>query len=63
MNAISSLDHLPAEGLLIRVLDHGKLLTLDYQEATAQHQRSLWWGTAVGYRAMQVAALALSQKQ
>jgi hypothetical protein len=63
MNVISCLDHIPAEGLLIRVLDHGKLLTLDYQEATAQHQRSLWWGTAVGYRAMQVAALALSQKQ
>lgn len=63
MNAISPIDHIPAEGLLIRVLDHGKLLTLDYQEATAQHQRSLWWGTAVGYRAMQVAALALSEKQ
>lgn len=63
MHALSPLDFTPAEGLLIRVLDQGKVLTLDYQEATAIHQRSLWWGTAVGYRAMQVAAIALSQKQ
>lgn len=63
MHAFSSVAPIPAEGLLIRVLEQGKLLTLDYQEATAKHQRSLWWGTAVGYRAMQVAALALSEKQ
>jgi len=63
MNSFSPVEYTPAEGLLIRVVDHGKVLTLDYQEATAKHQRSLWWGTAVGYRAMQVAAIALSQKQ
>lgn len=56
-------EHLPTEGLLIRIVDQGRLLTLDYQEATAAHQRSLWWGTAVGYRGMQMAAKALSQKQ
>ncbi|QAU23166.1 hypothetical protein EO087_03475 [Dyella sp. M7H15-1] len=60
MHTFSSKQYIPAEGLLIRVVDHGEVLTLDYQEATRLHQRSLWWGTAVGYRAMQVAAVALS---
>lgn len=54
-------DPIPTEGLLIRIVDNGEVITLDYQEATAKHQRSLWWGTAVGYRAMQAAANALSQ--
>lgn len=61
MHTFSSKQHIPAEGLLIRVVDNGQVLTLDYQEATRRHQRSLWWGTAVGYRAMQVAAIALSE--
>lgn len=63
MKVFSPNDYTPAEGLLIRIVDDGRVLTLDYQEATARHQRSLWWGTAVGYRAMQVAAIALSKKQ
>ncbi len=63
MNNFSSKEYIPAQGLLIRIVDQDKVLTLDYQEATAQHQRSLWWGTAVGYRAMQMAALALSKEQ
>lgn len=63
MSSFSPTEYLPAEGLLIRIVDGGKVLTLDYQQATAIHQRSLWWGTAVGYRAMQVAANALSTKQ
>jgi hypothetical protein len=63
MGSFSSSKHIPAQGLLIRIVDDGKLLTLDYQDATAEHQRSLWWGTAVGYRAMQVAAIALSKNQ
>jgi hypothetical protein len=62
MQTFSSSEYTPAQGLLIRIVDDNKVLTLDYQEATAQHQRSLWWGTAVGYRAMQMAALALSPK-
>lgn len=61
MHTFSPKQYAPAEGLLIRVVDHGEVLTLDYQEATRRHQRSLWWGTAVGYRAMQVAAVALSE--
>jgi hypothetical protein len=61
MHTFSSKEFIPAEGLLIRIVDDGKVLTLDYQEAAARHQRSLWWGTAVGYRAMQVAAIALSK--
>lgn len=63
MSSFSPTEYIPAEGLLIRIVDKGKVLTLDYQQATAEHQRSLWWGTAVGYRAMQVAAIALSKKQ
>jgi len=63
MASFSSVDYIPAEGLLIRIVDNGRVQTLDYQDATAKHQRSLWWGTAVGYRAMQVAATALSKEQ
>lgn len=62
MQTFSSSEYTPSQGLLIRIVDDNKVLTLDYQEATAQHQRSLWWGTAVGYRAMQMAAIALSPK-
>lgn len=62
MTSFSTKQYTPTEGLLVRVVDNGTVLTLDYQEATAQHQRSLWWGTAVGYRAMQMAALALSKE-
>ncbi|RUL77649.1 hypothetical protein [Dyella choica] len=60
MHTFSSKQYIPAEGLLTRIVDQDEVLTLDYQEATRRHQRSLWWGTAVGYRAMQVAAVALS---
>ncbi len=63
MNTYSPTEYIPTEGLLIRVVDDGKVVTLDYQEATAIHQRALWWGTAVGYRAMQMAAKALSKTQ
>lgn len=63
MSSFSPTEYPPAEGLLIRIVDDSKVLTLDYQDATAVHQRSLWWGTAVGYRAMQVAAIALSKQQ
>ena len=63
MNTYSPEEYLPTEGLLIRIVDNGDVQTLDYQDATAEHQQSLWWGTAVGYRAMQAAAKALSKKQ
>jgi len=64
MDSFSSSEYPPAEGLLIRIVDNGKVKTLDYQEATAAHQEgSLWWGTAVGYRAMQAAAIALSKQR
>ncbi len=62
MSTFSPAQYPPAEDLLIRIVDNGKVETLDYQEATAKHQRSLWWGTAVGYRAMQAAAIALSKE-
>jgi hypothetical protein len=52
----------PAEGVLVRIMDEGKLLELPYDGAMTEHQGTLWWGTAVGFRAMQVAALALSQE-
>jgi len=50
-----------AEGVTIRIKDQGEVLELDYDGAVCQHPGSLWWGTAVGFRAMQVAAQALSQ--
>jgi hypothetical protein len=53
----------PIEGTLVRILENGNLLELDYDGAMTKHAGSLWWGTAVGYRAMQAAALALSEKE
>ena len=50
-----------AEGVTIRIKDKGEVLELDYDGAICQHPGSLWWGTAVGFRAMQVAAQALSK--
>jgi hypothetical protein len=50
-----------AEGIMIRIMNRGEVLELDYDGAICQHPGSLWFGTAVGFRAMQVAALALSR--
>ena len=50
-----------AEGVTIRIKDKGEVLELDYDGAVCAHPGSLWWGTAVGFRAMQVAAQALSK--
>ena len=52
-----------AEGVTIRIKDKGEVLELDYDGAICQHPGSLWWGTAVGFRAMQVAAQALSKDE
>jgi hypothetical protein len=49
------------EGVTVRIKDRGEILELDYDGAICQHPGSLWWGTAVGFRAMQAAAAALSQ--
>ena len=49
------------EGVTVRIKERGEILELDYDGAICQHPGSLWWGTAVGFRAMQVAASALSQ--
>jgi len=53
----------PVEGTKIRIMDNGELLELEYDGAMCRHPGSLWWGTAVGYRAMQAAAEALSQER
>lgn len=50
-----------AEGVTIRIKDKDEVLELDYDGAVCNHPGSLWWGTAVGFRAMQVAAQALSK--
>lgn len=50
----------PAEATMLRIMDDGEMVEVDYDGAICQHPGSLWWGTAVGFRAMQVAALALS---
>ena len=51
----------PVEATTIRIKDRGAIEELDYNGAITAHVGSLWWGTAVGYRAMQAAAEALSQ--
>lgn len=51
----------PHSGTSIHVMEQGKLIELDYDGAMSEHAGSLWWGTAVAYRAMQVAAAALSR--
>lgn len=51
----------PAEATLVRICERGEVLELGYDGAMFQHPGSLWWGTAVGFRAMQAAAEALSR--
>jgi len=51
----------PVDATLVRIKDQGEVRELDYHGAMTKHMGSLWWGTAVGYRAMQVAAIALSK--
>src|SRR5258708_19649284 len=50
-----------AEGVMIRIKDQGEVVEVDYDGAICQHPGSLWWGTAVGFRAMQATAPAPSQ--
>ena len=51
----------PVEGISVRIRDNGNVLTLEYDGALTVHKSSLWWGTAVGFRAMQAAAQELSK--
>ena len=51
-----------AEGVTIRIKDKDEVLELDYDGAVCQHPGSLWWGTAVGFRAMQAAAQPLERR-
>src|ERR1043166_3497308 len=53
----------PVEGTLVRIRDDGRVHELRYDGAMTYHAGSFWWGTAVGYRAMQAAAEALSLDQ
>src|ERR1700710_2750181 len=57
MNAVHIV---PVDATVTRIMDKGMVKELDYDGAMTLHMGSLWWGTAVGYRAMQAAALALS---
>jgi hypothetical protein len=50
----------PVDATIVRIKDKGEIKELDYDGAMTHHMNSLWWGTAVGYRAMQAAAKALS---
>lgn len=52
---------LPVEETIVRIEDHGEIAELDYGGAVTAHTGTLWWGAAVGYRAMQAAAEALSK--
>ncbi len=51
----------PVDATIVRIKDKGEVRELDYNGAMTAHMNSLWWGTAVGYRAMQAAAKALSK--
>jgi hypothetical protein len=51
----------PVDATVTRILDKGMVKEMDYDGAMTFHMGSLWWGTAVGYRAMQAAAQALSK--
>ena len=51
----------PVDATVVRIKDKGEVKELDYDGAMTHHMNSLWWGTAVGYRAMQAAAKALSK--
>ena len=48
------------DGLSVSILDQGEVVTVDYHGAMTEHTNSLWWGTAVGFRAMQAAAQGMS---
>ncbi len=61
MSASAIKDVCAAESTLIRIQSQGEVLELAYDGAMCQHPGSLWWGTAVAFRAMQVAAKALSK--
>ena len=45
----------PVDATVVRIKDKGEIKELDYDGAMTHHMNSLWWGTAVGYRAMQAA--------
>ena len=51
----------PVDATVVRIKEGGVVKELDYNGAMTAHTGSLWWGTAVGYRAMQAAAQALSK--
>ncbi len=50
----------PTDATIVRIRDKGAVKELAYDGAMTAHTGTLWWGTAVGYRAMQAAAQALS---
>jgi len=51
----------PMDATVVRIKDKGEVKELTYNGAMTHHTNTLWWGTAVGYRAMQAAAQALSK--
>lgn len=51
----------PMDATVVRIKDKGEVKELTYNGAMTKHTNTLWWGTAVGYRAMQAAAQALSK--
>ena len=53
--------HPVVEERMVRIADNGEILQLDYAGAKKFHQGDSWWGLAVGFRAMQVCAKALSK--
>ncbi len=46
----------------IKIADQGKVITVHYSDLEDFHSGDSWWGCTVGFRAMQMAAEALSQQ-
>jgi hypothetical protein len=63
MQKVNTRDILAVDATLVRIQDRGRIKEVDYHGAMTFHMGSLWWGTAVGYRAMQAAAQALSKNE
>jgi hypothetical protein len=55
MKDVATKSPLAAEATLVRIRSGNEVLELNYDGAICQHPGSLWWGTAVAFRAMQAA--------
>ena len=53
----------PGEDRHIKIRENGSIIELDYEGLESFHQGDSWWGCTVGFRALQLAAKALSTQE